>query len=1135
MRYEFIHDSIAKQVYFKAGAEARTRRKVEKYIREHYEAYQERGAELTDDDIDYIKPYLGLVNISAEQAQFVRRGERKLQRKRMRRRVVTAAIIAVLSAATVISLILLRRATVAETEAQENFILAEQKSDSLAQKEQELQSSLLTTEVARDSAQAAYRTADTLRLEAEAAEALAKLEAANARRAEADANRRAREAQSLAVAATASGIEDELPEVALKLAETAYSIIPDNPLPTVAQTLSGLFYEQFADDEDPGAPLFRAVHPYDGQQFAGNNPDRRRRFSPAWSPDGRYYLLPTGPGRADVYQRDGQRTATVRHTAAPYYGGYIERVGARGILRVDTIRGAVPPIDAAAWSPRGDRFATGDEAGRIKIWSPAGTLLAESQIPDWVSELRFSPDGRFLYAWANPFTISSLESDRRNEIPGNRHLWIWDTERAAIEDSGLLVANLSQLFFTANGMSFLLPSGQYLLTGEAVQSFDIPEEGKGREVVAYNGRSDVALVRYQGTFRLWSLQEQEPTLTVGSADQPARQAILAPDGRSVLAFFENKLAILYSADGRPLSELPPDDYRRGTISPQGNYIAVTSDEQELVWDLRRETAQPLTEDINLDIAPRFIGNDELLFLSGEKELARWQPREGVEPFPDLHADDVRAVAPDPSGRYLLSRDEGNIAYLWSLSGEPLSRYDKHQAFIEAAVFDPAGETLVTADRAGRAYQWRVNAMALAQQVATPQDPIERIMTIPHTEDFVTVSAGGQYTIRSWDEAVPDRPLTRSRRAEPLLASSPDGRLLATQIGNRPISVWDRATGQERATLDPGRAAVNHLTFTADSRTVVAVTERGQLLAWPATGGEPRSWPADANANGAIKVAPSGGFLHTDPGPVLFRPASELLSVQSAYAPTGGYLVADDRFVPPLFRIRKQAGAALDLQPVQMEMVAIVPTGDEPGSGVRVWGTNGTLRKKIRYQGVSFPERIHFSPDGALFAVQLYRQGTVVYDSLGNQHRLNVALGGPQYVFFSPDNRYLLATYGGATARLISRSGATIAQLDQLNENIAAASFSPDGRYILLRGSGTTAQLYDLQGQLLATFDRHAGELRAAHFSTDGQFVVTLDASGTLRRYPVPGRIYAWLRETGRLPALDADQRKRYGLSELAIE
>ena len=64
MKYELTHDTIAKQIFDKASTEARTRRKIEKYIHERYEAYNQRGARLTQDDIDYIQPYLAQVNIS---------------------------------------------------------------------------------------------------------------------------------------------------------------------------------------------------------------------------------------------------------------------------------------------------------------------------------------------------------------------------------------------------------------------------------------------------------------------------------------------------------------------------------------------------------------------------------------------------------------------------------------------------------------------------------------------------------------------------------------------------------------------------------------------------------------------------------------------------------------------------------------------------------------------------------------------------------------------------------------------------------------------------------------------------------------------------------------------------------------
>ena len=49
MKYELIHDTITKQIFDIASLEARTRRKVEKYITERYEGHQLRNAKPTQD------------------------------------------------------------------------------------------------------------------------------------------------------------------------------------------------------------------------------------------------------------------------------------------------------------------------------------------------------------------------------------------------------------------------------------------------------------------------------------------------------------------------------------------------------------------------------------------------------------------------------------------------------------------------------------------------------------------------------------------------------------------------------------------------------------------------------------------------------------------------------------------------------------------------------------------------------------------------------------------------------------------------------------------------------------------------------------------------------------------------------
>ncbi|WP_020537723.1 WD40 repeat domain-containing protein [Lewinella cohaerens] len=82
MHYELTHDTIAQQVYEKASTEARTRRKVERYISERHQAYHDRQVYLTQDDIDFVWPYLDQVNSSGEELVFLQRGKQRLQRRR---------------------------------------------------------------------------------------------------------------------------------------------------------------------------------------------------------------------------------------------------------------------------------------------------------------------------------------------------------------------------------------------------------------------------------------------------------------------------------------------------------------------------------------------------------------------------------------------------------------------------------------------------------------------------------------------------------------------------------------------------------------------------------------------------------------------------------------------------------------------------------------------------------------------------------------------------------------------------------------------------------------------------------------------------------------------------------------------
>ncbi len=98
MRYELSHDTIARQVYAKASAESQTRRKIEKYLADKRSMYEERGALLTQDDLEYIAPYLHAINIGDGERALVeesRTAIEKAERKRRRRLRWTIAVLAV--------------------------------------------------------------------------------------------------------------------------------------------------------------------------------------------------------------------------------------------------------------------------------------------------------------------------------------------------------------------------------------------------------------------------------------------------------------------------------------------------------------------------------------------------------------------------------------------------------------------------------------------------------------------------------------------------------------------------------------------------------------------------------------------------------------------------------------------------------------------------------------------------------------------------------------------------------------------------------------------------------------------------------------------------------------------------------
>jgi WD40 repeat protein len=136
-------------------------------------------------------------------------------------------------------------------------------------------------------------------------------------------------------------------------------------------------------------------------------------LTPVFSPDGRLVAVGHRNAETRVYEAaSGKLLHTLprkmsqelkfspngRILAVAYVDGGIGLWSvADGTLRRDTATGA-QEVYTLDWTPAGDVLATAGRGGKIVLWDPRDlTALKELEAPEWVIQVRFSPDGSRLF------------------------------------------------------------------------------------------------------------------------------------------------------------------------------------------------------------------------------------------------------------------------------------------------------------------------------------------------------------------------------------------------------------------------------------------------------------------------------------------------------------------------------------------------------------------------------------------------------------------------------------------------------------------------------------------------------------------------------------------------------------------
>lgn len=513
------------------------------------------------------------------------------------------------------------------------------------------------------------------------------------------------------------------------------------------------------DDPRPGSwTMILRAWSYDDR-----DPELVGRWS-ADTPGGWLWADPAG--RAFAYTKRGQRGV--------YYATLEEYVGWRGRLVGNHDRTAYFPW----FDPSGQRIATADSSGQIRIWSVAGATqepLRVLQGEGPIHSLTFDPTGTMIAAVCGPrrtVFLWDLAGPREAEPVSfrfeyeNRNF----NYNVAFDPTGewLVEPDLQELVFWP-----IRRPNMYLLNGVPVGF--TPD---GRTLVS------VGIVREGGgrwPQSLWINDLQGGPTREHADETNVNDCALDPSGRFVVAGTRTGVYVMPLAAGDMTKQWLPDDppggeVQRVAVSADGTLIAAYrggKDESGLrLWKLEPDTARILwkTPSGNLDLLV-FDDDDRLFSAGAEGNIHQWSVQDGSSTLigtGKLPLGNALAVTPD--GRFL-------FANFW-----PASMPTLHTEY-ELTVFELENQTsrLITS-RGGRITALALDAMG-TRLVTGDVNGVVRVGPVTGEEPHVLIGQKAVTTIKI----------------------SPDGRWIAASglfdpVERIPLRLWRMPEGRPIHTL-----------------------------------------------------------------------------------------------------------------------------------------------------------------------------------------------------------------------------------------------------------------------------------------------------------------------------------------------
>lgn len=364
-----------------------------------------------------------------------------------------------------------------------------------------------------------------------------------------------------------------------------------------------------------------------------------------------------------------------------------------------------------------------------------------------------------------------------------------------------------------------------------------------------------------------------------------------------------------------------------------------------------------------------------------------------------------------------------------------------------------------------------------------------------------------------------------------VATSPDGKTLASSDSGGAIIIWDLTTNKpvEPRIKNPSDVPINCLIFSPDGKILAAGSQDGIITLWDAQSlqriGEPLI--GHGGAINSIAFDPAGNILasasndktillwdvdlHEKIGLPLAGHSAQVNSI--AFSPDGGMIAsgsADKSVILWDVQTHQPMGNPLQEHTGSVQSVAISPDGKTLASGsedttIILWDIN--TRAPIGQPLTNHSNRVNsiaFSPDGKTFASGSYDSTIIIWDSVTHQpagDMLGGHIGSINSIVYSRDGKTLISgAIDNAVILWDTTSNTPIGKILKPNSRrINTVAFDPNGKMLAVGALNNTVTLWDadIAQSIGEPLTGQSESINSVAFSPDAKMLASGSADNTI--------------------------------------